>query len=146
MSKPAIYLSGSIEYSKNFKFWRNLMYKKLHTHYKVIIPDKADCPFDKEDAEYKGWMRENIIMKDMVDVATSKYFFVKLDKAVFKGAGTISEVSTAAWLGKDIVVFLDGITEEKIPSWMLGCLSGAVFVNSIDEAIKLYLERAKVVK
>lgn len=51
--KPAIYLSGSIEYSKDHQAWRNKMYKALHGQYRVIIPEKADCPFDKTDVEFK---------------------------------------------------------------------------------------------
>jgi len=141
--KPGLYLSGSIEHSKNYKKWRNKMYKKLHSYYDVIIPDKADCPFDKDDIEYKIWLKKNIIMRDMVNVATSQYFFAKIDKAVFKGAGTISEITTAAWLGKDMIVFLDGVQEKDLPGWMLGCLSGAVYVNSIEEAIDLYLKKNK---
>ena len=142
-SKPGLYLSGSMEYSKNYKRWREKMYKNLHHFYKVIIPDKAECPFDKSDLEFKHWMKEKIVVKDMIDVSTSQYFFVKIDKAVLKGAGTISEITNAAWLGKNMLVMLDGIREDHLPSWMLGCLANAEFVNSIDEAIGVYRAKAQ---
>ncbi len=139
--KHSLYLSGSIEKSDDPDTWRKKIYRGLHKKFRVIIPDKADIPFNKTDPEYKTWMKQKFVMKDMISVSTSKYFFVKIDSAVFDGAGTISEVTTAAWLGKDIVYFLDGVKEEEMPSWMLGCLDGATPVNSIDEAIELYLKK-----
>ena len=142
-SRPQIYLSGSIEYQKKHHAWRKRMYKALHRKYRVIIPEKADCPFDKGEPEYRSWIHDNTVMKDMINVATAHYFFVKLDKAVFKGAGTISEITTAAWMGKDMIVMLDDIKETSMPTWTLGCLDGAVFVDSIEEAIELYKSRAK---
>lgn len=140
-SKPGLYLSGSIEYSKNYKRWREKMYKNLHRYYKVIIPEKAHCPFDKSDPEFKFWIRENTILKDMINVSIAQYFFVKIDRAVLKGAGTISEITTSAWLGKNMLVMLDGLQEENLPTWMLGCLANAEFVKSIDEAIEYYLNK-----
>ena len=144
--KASIYLSGSIEYSKNHKAWRNKFYKALHRTYNVIIPDKIDCPFDKVDPEYGKWVHDNTVMKDMVNVATSQYFFVKVDKAVLKGAGTISEITTAAWLGKSMVVMFDGVKREDLPSWMLGCLATAQIVESIDEAIEVYKATSREIK
>ena len=141
--KPAIYLSGSIEHSKNYQTWRKKMYKVLRGYYKVIIPEKADCPFDKTDFEFKTWIHDNTVMKDMINVITSRHFFVKIDKAVLKGAGTISEITTASWQDKQMVVMLDGVKEQDLPTWMLGCLAGAVFVDSIDKAIEFYLNLAK---
>jgi len=142
-AKPAIYLSGSIEYSKTYKEWRNKFYKALHRKFKVIIPEKANCPFEKTDLEFREWIRNNTVNKDMVNVATSQYFFVKIDKAVLKGAGTISEITTACWLGKHMVALLDGVKAHTLPTWMLGCLAGTEFVGSIEEAIDLYQEIAK---
>jgi len=145
-SKSGLYLSGSIEYSKAHREWRNKMYKLLHKDYKVIIPEKANCPFEKTDSEFREWIKDNIVMRDMVNVATSQYFFVKIDKGVLKGAGTTSEMTTAAWLGKDMIVMLDGVKVHTLPTWMLGCLATAEFVDSIDEAIELYKEKARELK
>ena len=138
-SKPALYLSGSIEKSDDPDTWRKKMYKALHKKFKVIIPDKADIPFNKDDPEYKTWMKAKFVMPDMISVSTSKYFFVKIDHGVFQGAGTISEITTAAWLSKHMVVFLDDVKETEIPSWTLGCLDGAIFVTSVESAISHYL-------
>ena len=141
-SKPSLYLSGSMEHSDDPNTWRKKFYKSLHHHYKVIIPNKADLPFDKTDPEYKLWMKEKFVMPDMINVSTSKYFFVKIDKGVFQGAGTISEITTACWLGKEMIVFIDGVSETDIPSWTLGCIDGATFVDSIEEAISILKKRA----
>ena len=145
-TKAAIYLSGSIEYSKSHRLWRKKMHKALHRKFRVIIPEKADCPFDKTDTEFQEWILNNIVMKDMVNVVTSQYFFVKIDKAVLKGAGTISEITTACWLGKHMLVMMDGVKTASLPSWTLGCLAGAEFVDSIDDAIEVYKEKAKEIK
>lgn len=142
-SRPGLYLSGSMEHSADPDTWRKKFYKALHYYYKVIIPNKADIPFDKDDPEYKVWMKEKFIMPDMINVSTSKYFFAKIDKGVFQGAGTISEITTAAWLSKEMVVFIDGVAETAIPSWTLGCITGATFVDSIDEAITFFKKKAK---
>ena len=141
--KPAIYTSGSMEFNKKCFVWRKKMNRALHHWYKIIIPDAIDCPFEKEDKEYSSWIKDFYIMPDMQSVATSRHFFVLLDQAVFKGAGTISELSLACWLGKEIVAVFDGITPKKIPSWIVGCLTGATVFKSVDEAISYYKEKAK---
>jgi hypothetical protein len=137
-NKPGLYTSGAIEASSDPLSWRKKMYKELHKKYNVIIPDPMMPPFSKTDEEYPEWVRQNFIMPDMHDVATSRYLFVLLDKAVFKGAGTISEVSLACWLGKEIVYVLDGIMKKDLPGWVLGCLADAVQLQSIDDAIEYY--------
>ena len=45
-----------------------------------------------------------------------------------------------------MVVMLDGLKLTSLPSWMIGCLAGAEFVESIDEAIELYKEKAREIK
>ena len=137
-AKPKIYLSGSIEFSKSHRAWRNKFYKALHRDYKVIIPEKANCPFEKSDPEFREWIHEHTVTRDMVNVATAQYFFVKIDKAVLRGAGTISEITTACWLGKHMIAMLDGVKLEILPTWMLGCLAPAEFVESIEDAIEIY--------
>lgn len=142
MIRSHLYLSGAIEYCKDPNSWRKKMYKKLFKNYRVFIPDPAIPPFDKEEPEYKSWVKENFIIPDMNQIVKGKYFFVKLDKETFEGAGTVSELTLAAWKDKHIVVFLDGINEEDIPGWCLGCLDDAIFVDSIDNAIKYYIDLA----
>ena len=143
-SKPGLYLSGAIEASKDPNSWREKLYKALYRKYKVIIPvAKTKCPFDKQDPEFAEWIMTKFILPDMIDVTTSRYFFAKIDKAVFKGAGTISEITTAAWMGKDMIILLDKIKLSDIPEWTVGCFANATFVDSIDEAIEVYKEKAK---
>jgi len=143
MNRPAIYTSGSIEHNKNHGVWRKKMYRALHKQYNIIIPDALPCPFDKEDEEYPQWIKQKYIMPDMHDVATSRYFIVLLDPAVFKGAGTISELSLACWLGKEIVYVLNDLEKDDIPGWAIGCLAGAVELDSIESAIKYYKNKIK---
>lgn len=135
--RHAIYLSGAIEYAADANSWRNKMYKELSNFYDVIIPN-SNCPYEKTDKEYRSYIKQNFIVPDMISVTISEYFFVKLDPGVFKGAGTISELTTACWMGKHIAYFLDGIKEEEIPGWTLGCLHNAQQVISIDSAIEMY--------
>ena len=78
------------------------------------------------------------VIPDMSDVARSKYFFIKIDKGVLKGAGTISELSLAAWMNRDIVAMLDGVSLDELPGWMCGCLAKAHMVVNIKEAIEYY--------
>jgi len=138
INNPNLYLSGSIEFAKNPDSWRNKVFKALHKQYNVIIPKAIEPPFEKTEEEYKGWIKESFIMPDMTNVATSKYILVKIDTAVFKGAGTVSEMSLACWLGKDIVYVLDNIEEKDMPGWALGSLANAKKVASINEAIDYY--------
>jgi nucleoside 2-deoxyribosyltransferase len=134
--KPSIYTSGPIEFSNDAYAWRNHMYRELHTSYYVIIPDLIPCPFTKKDPEYPQWIKRNFILPDMKDVAICDYFFVYVDHVY--SSGTYGELSLAAWLGKNITCFLDDVELTTLPMWVIGCLSGANFVNSIEEAIKYY--------
>ena len=137
--KPSIYTSGAIEFSEDAYAWRNCIYKELHQAYNIIVPDLIPCPFTKEDKEYGAWVKNNFILPDMKDVATSNYFFVYIDHVY--SSGTYGELSLAAWLGKDIVCFLDGIELKSLPMWVVGCLSEATFVDSIEDVIKYYKEK-----
>lgn len=136
--KKSIYLSGSIEFSKDPVSWRNHVQKCLCKYYNVINPKSAFCPFTKEEEGYKEWIKTNFVLPDMHLVMTCDYFFVKLDKGVARGSGTYGELTMAGYLNKHIVYFLDGIKESEIPGWSLGCLAGATKIASIDEGIELY--------
>ena len=136
MIKPKIYTSGAIEFTDDAYTWRNKIYKDLHEHYDIIIPDLIPCPFEKEDSEYGSWVKTHFILPDMKDVAICNHFFVYIDHVY--SSGTYGELSLAAWLGKDIVCFLDGVKLKELPMWVHGCLSNATFVDSIDDGIKYY--------
>ena len=143
--KPGLYLSGAIEHAiGNPNKWRQKMHKELYKDYKVVIPYAKDCPFKKDEELYKSFIKEQFIMPDMSDVAKSQYFFVKIDKGVFKGAGTVSEMALAAWLGKHIIYMYENIKEIDMPGWSLGCLEGGIRVASIDEAIQIYKDLANI--
>jgi hypothetical protein len=136
--KKSIYLSGPIEFTDDAYAWRNHMYRDLQAEYDIIIPDLIPCPYTKDENEYGAWVKKHFVLPDMKDVATSEKFFVYIDHVY--SSGTYGELSVAAWLGKDIVCFLDGVTLESLPMWVIGCLDGATFVNSIEDGIKHYKE------
>jgi len=138
MLKPKCYLSGSIEFAKDAVSWREYMFRELHYKYDVIIPDPIKCPFTKTDSECAEWVKQHYVMPDMADVSSCKHFFVIIDHAY--SSGTYGELSLASWLNKDIICFLDGVKLEELPLWIIGCLSGSKFVNSIEDAIKYYKE------
>jgi len=134
--KKKLYTSGPIEFTNDAYSWRNYMYRELHNDYDVIIPDMIPCPYKKDDPEYGAWVKKHFILPDMEDVATSNCIFVYIDHVY--SSGTYGELSLASWLGKDIVCFLDNVKLELLPQWVLGCLDGATFVDSIDAGIEHY--------
>ena len=138
VKKPGLYLSGAIEFADDAFGWRWKMERALQHLYNVIIPYSADPPHKKNERKYQYWVQETFIFPDLAHVSLCPEFFVKLDKGVFKGAGTTSELTMACWMRKNIVAFLDGITVDELPGWMLGCLADSLFVDSIDDAIEHY--------
>ena len=136
MIKRAIYTSGPIEFSEDAYAWRQKMFRELDPYYNVIIPDSIKCPYIKTDAEYGAWIKKHYILPDMADVAMSHHFFVLIDHVY--SSGTYGELSTAAWLGKDIVCCIQGVKKEELPMWIIGCLEDATMVDSVDAGIKHY--------
>jgi hypothetical protein len=132
----SVYLSGSIEYSKDPSSWRNKMEKELYGICKVINPSTQFCPLEKEDTiTYKEWIYNNFIIPDIQDVMRCSHFFIKIDKATGRGSGTWGELTVAAYLNKRTIYMIDGIDIPNIPGWSLGCLAYAHKVDNIDEAI-----------
>lgn len=124
--------------------WRERLAKGIRTKYNVIIPEAKDPKMKKSHPNYRRWVYELYIRPDISDVLRSKYLFVKIDKAVLRGAGTISEVCFAAYYRKNIVYMLtDGLKEKDLPGWMLGCLVKATKVKTIKEAVEYYNKRYK---
>ena len=134
-----LYLSGSIEFSKDASSWRNQMEKELFGSYKIINPASQFCPLEKDNTtSYKQWIYDRFIIPDIEDVLKCSHFFVKIDKGASRGSGTWSELTFAAYFNKHIVYLLDDIKPKEIPGWSLGCLANAMQVQSIEEAIKYY--------
>lgn len=137
--KKVLYLSGSIEYSKDPSSWRNTMEKELYTKYEIINPAAQYCPLVKNNStEYKKWIYDRFVIPDIEYVLKCSHFFVKIDKATGRGSGTWSELTLATYLNKHIIYMFDNITPPDIPGWSLGCLAYALQVNTLDEAIKYY--------
>jgi hypothetical protein len=136
--RDSLYTSGSMEYNKDPETWRERMQNALKHKVHVINPKIMEIPFNKDEDNYRDFVYRNFVMPDLSDVARCKYFFIKIDKAVFKGAGTISELSLAAWMNKHIVAMFDDIEMHECPGWLLGCLSNAYFVKDVEDGIAYY--------
>lgn len=136
--RDCLYLSGSMEYNNKCDIWRDKMYLALRHKFHVIRPWNANIRYGKGSPEYSKFVYHNLVMPDLSDVSRSRFFFIKIDPAVFKGAGTISELSLAAFYNRQILAFIDGVKKEEMPGWMLGCLARANFATSIDQAIEYY--------
>ena len=137
--KPTIYLSGAVQRSKDPWTWRLALQNALKDRYDVIIPkDKIDVPANSTLADKQRVIKESIIMKDIHDVLGCAEFFVKIDPDVFKGAGTVSEITFAAYFNKHITYMLDDVKFQDIPNWVQGCLYNAMRVKNISDAIKYY--------
>jgi hypothetical protein len=137
--KENIYLSGSIEFSLDAFSWRNELEQALSEKYNVIIPIAKDTKISKYSPKYKEWVYKYFIRPDIDDVIESKYFFVKIDKAVLRGAGTISETTVAAYYNKNIVYWITNcLKETELPGWLLGSLHRGTKVKSIGEAVRYY--------
>jgi len=136
--KKLLYLSGSIEFSKDPSTWRNKMFKELKKDYNVFIPIAEFCPYTKDEDKYKEWIKQHFIIPDIEAVMKCEYLFVKIDSGVIRGSGTYGELTIASYFNKEIVYMLDSIKETELPGWTLGCLTNAIKVESIDEAIKYY--------
>lgn len=143
MIKKTIYTSGAIEFSKDPLTWRNQLVRALCKTYTVINPKEVFCPYTKSETEYKDFIFKSCVIPDMEFVMKCDYFFVKIDKNnITYASGTWGELSLAAYLNKHIVYYLDDVKEEEISGWVLGCLTKAIKVNSIKDAIDLYKQLA----
>ena len=127
-----------MEYNKDPTTWRQKMYEALRYKYHVIIPWMCEPPFKKGESKYSKWVYHNFVVPDLSDVTRSQYFFIRIDPGVLKGAGTISELSLAAFLNRHIVAVIDRVERKNLPGWMLGCLVKAHFVLNINSAIEYY--------
>jgi nucleoside 2-deoxyribosyltransferase len=135
--KPSIYLSGAIEKSKDPFNWRNEVKESLLQYYDVIIPDKIKVP-KKCSFLYKQKVINNIVIRDINNLIRCEHFLVKIDSAVLKGAGTLSEITFAAIYNKPIVCYFDDITIQDVPGWIQGCLYDATILNGVKDAIKYF--------
>jgi len=139
MSKPTIYLSGAIEFSKDPKSWRNQIVRALCKSYNVINPKEIFCPFNKSEPEYKDFILNQCIIPDVEYVMKCNYFFVKIDKNnVLYASGTWGELTLAGYYNKHIIYYLEDVKETELSGWSLGCLAKATKVNTIEEAINYY--------
>ena len=136
--KPVLYTSGSIEYAEDPFWWRKKIKKAVGKKYTVIIPRSMTSKYKKDDPRYRTWVKKTFVMPDFNEISACDCFFIQICKTTFKGMGTPSELSFAAWLGKPIVAWIDGVKLNDMPGWTLGCLDGAKLCSSLEEAIDHY--------
>jgi hypothetical protein len=133
--KPKIYLYGAIERSDNPFQWRQEIKSKLEPDYDVIVPTGLELPPDCSFLDRQKVIKYDIVLKDINDVISCQEFFVKIDPAVLKGAGTLSEITFATIYNKPITCWFDGISIQDAPGWIQGCLYDTSVVSGIKEAI-----------
>ena len=141
-SKPVLYTSGSIEYARDPFWWRKKIRGAVGREYTVVIPKTMKSRYTKDDPRYRTWVKKTFIMPDFNQVRDCDFFLIQICQTTFKGMGTPSELSFAAWLGKPIVAWIDGVELTDMPGWTLGCLDGAKLCSSLDEAIEHYKQLA----
>lgn len=140
--KPKIYLSGAIQRAEDPWTWRFAMRNSLQQHYDIIIPeDKIEFPPKATFEDRQIIIKHNIILKDIHDVLDCNEFFVKLDPYVFKSAGTVAEITFAAYFRKPITYILDDIAMDDMPGWIHGCLSDADCMPDIKAAIQHFRDK-----
>lgn len=133
--KPKIYLSGAIEKSDSPFKWRMEMKKALEPDYDVIVPAGLELPPNCSFVDRQKIIKYEIILRDINDVISCQEFFVKIDPAVLRGAGTISEITFATIYNKNITFLLEDVVIDNVPGWVQGCLHGQTMVNGVQEAI-----------
>lgn len=134
--KPKIYLAGAIQKSADPFTWRLDFKKALENEYDVIVPgDKLDLPPNPSLAQKQKAIKYGIIIKDICDVISCQELFVKIDPAVFKGAGTLSEITFGCIYNKPMVCWFEDMGIKDTPGWVQGCLYGATMVDTLPQAI-----------
>ena len=145
--KDKIYLSGAIQFAKDPNSWRLTLIKKLSKYYDFFNPMDVILPqeiYDLKDSYQKyEWIYNNIVIKDLNGLDSCNHMFIKLDKACFKGSGTVSEITLANLLNIHMFYILDDIKFTDIPIWTRSCLYNADNLKDIPYAIKFLTNLCK---
>ena len=79
---------------------------------------------------------KQFVITDSKEIATrSDYIICYWDRSAQRGAGTKGELTIARYFGKPVYM-VTRISKEKIPGWVLGCVTK--FFNSFEQ-LKSYL-------
>ena len=150
--KARVYLSGGMEYAKNEGIdWRldldawirktlghkvfnpNVESEKFLAH---SLPNRNFRSLKSTDIKIYTTIVQQFVIKDSREIATrSNYIICYWDKSAQRGAGTKGELTIALYFNKP-VYFVTHMPKEKIPGWVLGCVTE--FFSSFEH-LKEYL-------
>lgn len=151
-----VYLCGGMEKSKDGRSWRIKATDLLSLHgfgvwnpyleeENIKIPNGLDMNNLDRERDFKllnKYMRNiivydfNVLFNDITSV------LVRLDQGVLDAAGSMSEMSFAAYLSKPVHVWLDGLNLEDLPLWLCGALNTYSYSleGAIDNLLKWELQ------
>ena len=134
-----VYLSGGMEYAKNEGMdWRNDLESWIHTNlgHSVFNPNSVSEKFlaktlpdgnfrllkSTDIAAYIKIVRR-FVHDDSAEIAQrSDYVVCYWDPSAQRGAGTKGELTIARYFHKPVYM-VTRIPKEKIPGWVLGCVT-----------------------
>jgi len=147
------YLSGGMEYAKNEGInWREDLDQWIHKNlgHSVFNPNKESEKYLSKSlsgrsfrllksTDIKAYTKivRKFVESDSKEIATrSDYVVCYWDKSAQQGAGTKGELTIARYFNKPVYM-VTRISKEKIPGWVLGCVTKHF---SSFEQLKDYLE------
>jgi hypothetical protein len=150
--KKRVYLSGGMEYAKNEGMdWRNKLdvWIQQNLHHSVFNPNteseiilrkalqqKDFRELKSTDIDHYISIARLFVDQDSKEIALrSDYVVCYWDKSAQQGAGTKGELTMARYFNKPVYM-VTRITKEKIPGWVLGCVTE--FFSSFEH-LKEYL-------
>ena len=133
------YLSGGMEFAENYGAdWRLeiskwLFHKLKHASFNPVkaskeFLDSQHPPVNFRETKLNDFAKHREIAKKIVSldcqeiILRSDYLICYYDESAQRGAGTKGELTVAAIFGKP-VYFVIGMELQKIPSWVLGCVT-----------------------
>jgi hypothetical protein len=150
-----VYLSGGMEYARNEGMdWRNKLEEWIqkNLHHSVFNPNKESEKIISNtllQKDFRGLKSTNIdtytsiarrfVDQDSKEIALqSDYVVCYWDKSAQQGAGTKGELTIARYFKKPVYM-VTRIPKEKIPGWILGCITE--YFNSFDQLKEFLLSK-----
>ncbi len=141
------YLSGGMEYAKNEGIdWRNdidswlsknlnhIVFNPNIESEKYLAKSLSNKSFRLlKSTDIKNYIKivRKFVVKDSKEIATrSDYIICYWDESAQRGAGTKGELTIARYFNKPVYL-VTRIPKEKIPGWVLGCVTE--FFDSFEQ-------------
>jgi hypothetical protein len=148
-----VYLSGGMEYAKNEGVdWRNDIGSWIRKNFghsifnpnieseKYLSQSLSNRNFRSlKSTDIKAYTNivKQFVIKDSKEIATrSDYVICYWDNGAQRGAGTKGELTIARYFNKPVYM-VTRIPNEKIPGWVLGCVTE--FFNSFEQLKKFLI-------